>query len=219
MTTQTEDLIKAFSLNKDITLLPSIIIGMQEEDNVCKVLHFKNCFRQLRNLAAHEPYVITSQIMAGTNVNNTRLVFDSKDNTEVLTVNMEAFTAWMFDMYTITGNIAYLVFWRTLMKILYPSICSENTAGVTFKFGSDTTRLLSEFAALQDYMVANFGELWVINPKDAYIQKHLKENIKIFWRMAIPNFFTIIKLYLNGCIDVRHKDNINMFLALYSARE
>ena len=219
MTQQTEDLIKKFCETRDLMLVPSIIIGMQEEDNVGNVIHFKNCFRQLRNIAAHEPATITSQINTGLNVNNTKLVFTSKD-TEILTVlSIEQFTAWMFDMYMITSNIAYIVFWKTLLKVLYPSIYKENYTEDKFQFDSDVSRILPEYGRLINYMYDKFGELWPINIGDPYIRKMIVENPKVFWRMAVPNMFIIIKLFLNNYIDVRSRTNVQMFLALFQARD
>ena len=219
MTTQTEDLIKKFSMNGDLNFVPGIIIGMQEEDNVGNAVHFKNCFRQLRNLAAHEPATIVSQIKAGTNSNSTKIVLVSQIEKNTIGFSIEQFTAWMFDMHVITGNIAYLVFWKSMLKVLYPNVYNESLMNTTFKFGSDTTKLLSEFGRVSEYLIEQYGELWHINIKDEYVANMFKTNPKVFWRMAIPNMFVIIKLYLNGLIDIRNRDNINMYLAFFTARE
>ena len=43
MTETTRNLIDDFQMRQDLRLLPSIIIGMQEEDKVSEIIEFGNC--------------------------------------------------------------------------------------------------------------------------------------------------------------------------------
>lgn len=107
----TIDLIKRFAVSEDISYIPAIIVGMQEEDNVSETVSFKNCFRKLRNIAAHEPATITSQLLTGDNVMNVKIVFvcESVSNgaNEKVILDITQFTAWMFEMYLKTRNLYY----------------------------------------------------------------------------------------------------------------
>lgn len=217
MTGHTEELVKKFAKYKDITDIPGIINAMQEEDNVGSVIGFKNCFRQLRNIAAHEPATITSQIATGDNSNNTKLVFQSETGA-VIVLDTVQFTAWMFDMYKISHNIAYLVFWKTFMCVLYPKVATEEPSAA-LDFTGLNSRLVRVYDTWANYMYENYGQLKTVNITDPYVVNLFKENPKVFWRMAIPNMFDFVRCYLNGAVSLRNEENIDTLLALFKVRE
>lgn len=224
MTSQTKSLIDKFANNKDISLIPSIIIGMQEEDNVSNVIQFKNCFRQLRNISAHEPSVITSQLLDKDNKMCNRVIFIPKD-AEVATkvvLSTVQFTAWMFEMYLRTNDKEYLIFWRTLWRILYPK-CSQ-PSGVKFKFYenanyTEVSNMIRTFLRWQNYMADTRNMQRVVSVRDDYMTDILNCNIKLFWRMAIPDMITVCNVFASGDIDLTDINNIKSFVYFFKVRE
>lgn len=224
MTGQTRALIDKFASSGDITLIPSIIIGMQEEDNVSNVIQFKNCFRQIRNLAAHEPAVIISQIMNSDNRMCNRIVF-TPTNEEVATkvvVSMVQFTAWMFEMYTRTMNTGYLIFWRALWRRLYGKCAAPSNVKFSFYDGpnyTDTASMVRMFLRWQTYMAETRNVQRVVSTKDDYMTEILNSNIKLFWRMAIVDMMSVCNVFASGDIDLSDIHNIKSFLHLFKVRE
>lgn len=219
MTAHTEELIKSFSKSLDVNALPGIIVALQEEDNVSNVIDFKNCFRQLRNIAAHEPATIVSQIAVADNVNNTKLVFYA-ENDNVVVMDTIQFTAWMFNMYILTKNIAYLAFWKAFMKLVYPAIpVAEAVVQDTLQFSDASSEMLDNYDKWQTFMFDRYKVMQTINTRDPYITTMFRENRKVFWRMAIPDMFMLVRCYVDGSVSLRRTENIVAFLALYKARE
>lgn len=219
MTEQTIELIKTFAKDKDLRHVPSIIIGMQEEDGVSAAINYRNSFRLLRNFAAHEPNVLVSQIVSGDNKGNAKIAFigRSEDVEDRVIVWMVEFAVWMFDMYLITNNMAYLVFWKTLMSVLYPM--NVKPSGKQFKFypvGEEN--LLAVFLRWQEYMVETRHLQKAISKNDPYIIRVYKTDVKTFWRIAIPDMMLLCNVYASGDIDLKDKANIEWFLKLFQER-
>lgn len=218
----TLDLIKAFAKSEDIKSIPAIIVGMQEEDNVSDVISFKNCFRQLRNLAAHEPATIVSQLITNDNLMNTKIVFvgevDGEGQEKKVTMDTIQFTAWMFEMYVKTRNLGYLSFWKHFMNIIYP-YCKENQVSAGYEFNVETLGLLRAYGSWRDYRLEKHNEVKPINLLDPYITKNYSENPKLFWRLALPNMYVFIESFLTGELDIKSDKNINAYLTFFKARE
>ena len=219
MTKHTEELIKKFTRSLDINTIPSIIVAMQEEDDLSNIISFKNCFRQLRNIAAHEPVTIVSQLCTGDNINNVRLVFTTETNATVC-LDVIQLTGWLFEMSIIKQNIAYLVFWKSLMKVLYPTIpyVTGDAAG-SLVFKEPERDLMKCYRIWLQFMSQNYYFVKPLNTSDPYICTLLEKNVKLFWRMAVPNMFDFLKCYINGAIDLRNMENIKTFVTLLKVRD
>ena len=218
MTQETLSIIKNFMMTQDIADIPTCILRMQEEDNVGNVIEFKNCMRQLRNIAAHEPSTITSQLLVGDNTNNVKLVFKPESG-NIVALDTVQFTAWMFSMYLRTENMGYLWFWKGFMKVVYPKIASGHE--VRFKFGAitDKVSLLKQYLAWKNYRFEEYGDIKNINIYDPYITQLIKDNPKVFWRVALVDMFSLVRDFLTGKIDYTSRANIQAFLALFVERE
>lgn len=223
MTEHTINLVKEFMNTKSFTYVPGIIIGMQEEDNVAGVLHFKNCFRILRNIAAHQPAVLVEQIDKGVNKGNSKIVFKAVNEGEPVTVvlDMVQFTVWMFDMYKHTNESAYLIFWYGLMTALYPSMLSVHKRSKE-KFSFDVKKhggLYKLFVDLQEFEYKEFGTIKALSIEDPYYVSLYKGNPQLFWKIAFPDMVNILKLFVSGVVDWMDMGNIDGFITLYKERE
>lgn len=214
MTAETKNQIKKFTSSRDMSLVPQILIGMQEEDNVAGVLRYRSCLKQLRNIAAHEPATFTSQVKAGNNVNSFKIVFTMQKGIK-LSVDMTQFTAWMFDAYIKLDNIAYLSFWKAFMLSLYPAWEKSCEYTYSFKYGEKTLVKYLKWADI----AAEYGMPKAINPDDDYIDKLYGENQKLFWRFAIADMSCFVRCYVNGTFDLKDKANILTYLEFFEARE
>lgn len=217
----TIDLIKRFAVSEDISYIPAIIVGMQEEDNVGETVSFKNCFRKLRNIAAHEPATITSQLLTGDNVMNVKIVFvcESVSNgaNEKVILDITQFTAWMFEMYLKTRNLYYLMFWWHLMYVLYPYTKNKKVVS-SFNFKMQNS-LIHMYQDWSNYRRDNGLEVKYVNLIDPFITKNLAENGKLFWRLSIPSMFPLLEAFITGEVSVKNEDNIRAYIALFKARE
>ncbi len=133
MTKNTQNLILEFSKTRNVRLLPSIFIGIQEEDNVAEIISFKNCIKLIRNIAAHEPETLVNQIKDVNNTGCSKLVFkpagSAADVQKRVVLDIVHFTAWLFDAKLKTGDIAYIVLWQSLLDYLYPDMKRQRAAG------------------------------------------------------------------------------------------
>lgn len=224
MTKQTFNVISSFVKSQDIKLIPSILIGMQEEDDISNLIDFRNCFKILRNLAAHEPDTLTSQLLTGNNQGNSKLTFNTDSGLleHRVVVDMVQFTIWMFDAYRKTKNDAYLRFWKAFIKLLYPEINNRLNRGVQ-KFLLDPeaykSGLLGMFLAYQKYCYFTLGKIKTIAPEDPYVCQLYQNNIRVFWRVAVPDMMDIVLLFAEDFIDINDEANISGFIALYKERE
>lgn len=222
MTEQTKSIIADFGKTLDLKYLPSILIGIQEEDNASEIISFRSCLRMLRNLAAHEPFTITSQIMDEKNKGASKIVFRPKEDTlkTRVVVDMAQFTAWMFELYIVTSSREYLTFWKALMHLKYQSRKS-NSVKRAFNFNPEDYKngLLSMFLSLQEYLWQELGMVKTISAIDPYAIQLYQNNIRVFWRMAVPNMMDIVMLFFDGAIDYTNKGNISGYLKLFKERE
>lgn len=217
----TIDLIKKFAESEDINYIPAIIVGMQEEDNVGETVSFKNCFRKLRNIAAHEPATITSQLLTGDNLMNVKIVFVCESvNNEVgerVVLDVTQFTAWMFEMYLITRDFYYLMFWLHFMYIMFPYI-RKKRGTTTYNFKMQDS-LIRTFQGWCNYRRDNDREVKYVNVMDPFTVRNVTENPKLFWRLSIPSMFPILEAFLTGEVSIREEDNLRAYIALLKARE
>lgn len=221
---QTKQLVLSFmdtKNNNDFRLLPSIIVGMQEDDNVADTLTYRNCFRKLRNMCAHEPVTLTSQLLTGENIGNSRLVFRLASEIEGrLVLDIPSFTVWMFEMFFKSGNAEYLAFWETLMCKLYPCVATKQYEGKPFTFHTKEWGGLQEtIYALQDFEYKEFNKLKSFNKDDPYFAKLYNSNRKLYWRMVIPNLMDMVELFLTKTILWTDKENLKSYIQLFNERE
>ena len=170
MTERTKELISTFSKSLDVNLLPSIIIGIQEDDSLSTTIQFKNSVRLLRNLSAHESEVITSQIVLPRNVNSSKLCFIPNDDQieNRVTVDIVQFTAWMFDAAMKFDNAYYLLFWRSFVSLVCPNIKRRDE---NFEFtiaGESDLQWLMRYDA---YNAKTVGAPKAIAIEDPYMQR------------------------------------------------
>lgn len=228
MTGQTGSLITSFVEARSSHLIPSIIIGMQEEDDVSNRIQFKNCFKQLRNIAAHEPSTLTTQLMNESNKGCQTIVFKTTYTNldkNTLTVDMVQFTAWMLDMYMITRDRNYLMFIKTLIRILYPAAFKKYQEKVQPVFSAEPlgkskvdSWCLSQYLLWQKYMNIHYGDIRPISTIDPFIVNMFQDNKRVFWKMAVPNMMDLV-LFIFGSNVNDVKSNITLYLEIFKARD
>lgn len=221
MTDVTKGLIVKFMEDKDVSRVPGIILGMQEEDNVADVLPYKNCFRYLRNICAHEPAVIVNQVLSECNRNSAKLVFHPADDSEEnrLVLDLRQFSAWMIKMYFLTGTFGYLCFWLALMKAVCPSLRAvRDIPTLDFSIGADEdTRSL--FFRYQAYMHQYFGKVRKVHPEDVYITKLYAINRQAYLRMTFTDLMDVVELFVTGAVVPTDEGNLRGFLRLFEERD
>ena len=226
MTENTVKLINEFVRTRAIHLLPSIIIGMQEEDNVSDTVSYKNCFRLLRNLAAHEPGTLTTQIKGVYNAGNQKIVFVPEELRGDIVVDLAQFTLWMMDMYKKTGEAAYIKFAMTLMQILMPySIGIMRETNCTLDIGSkpssmsDAEWATREFLKLQNIWYESYGLPKTVNVKDDYFSELLRSNPKLFWKIAVPNMMWLLLFLFYNTPAKQYKNCVDLSIEIFRVRE
>lgn len=219
MTEQTRSLISEFAAHPGFGKVSYIILSMQEEDGVAEALRYKNCFKALRNIAAHEPEVIARQLVSSDNYGNQKVLFETSDGT-IVVLDMLQFAIWMFDMYLLTKEKAYIQFIVTLYHLMYPEAFRRFTGSPKFKFKVvNGTGLLVTYDAWVSMMYRVYGVIRPIALSDPYICKLYKENKKVFWKVAVPDMMNLICFYLSGSVDLYDVENLTYFTMLYTARE
>lgn len=214
MTEATRNLIKKFAATRDTSLVPQIFIGINEEDDLGNKLKYKSCLKLLRNISAHEPATFISQVHAGNNTNNFKLVFITLRGDKVV-LDLAHFTAWMFDAYRVSDNIAYLVFWKAFMLMMFPAWEARNE--YTFMFKANVNPLINYMLWMDE--AVKYGSVKLINPDDDYINNLYGDNSKLFWRYAIPDMSCFVRLFVNGTFDIREKVNTLTYLEFFEIRE
>lgn len=225
MTEHTRDLIKDFADTKDIALLPSIIIGMQEEDDVANTVQFKNCFRHLRNVAAHEPSIIVSQIKAGTNIGCQKIMLLPPEGSSFQGVGLDfvQLSACLLDMYRITKESAYVIFLQALIDTLYRvasfKYCKADCSFTFKRVGSTDAWLLNNYIKYCDFMYEKFNEIKPISVSDPFVAGVYKGNKKVFWKLAIPNMMNFLLFICSSCVDIYKMDTVEFFTEVYKYRD
>lgn len=222
MTENTQQLIIKFAKTLDVSVIPSIIIGMQEEDDLSATIKYKNCIRALRNIAAHEPNVIVSQITAPVNMGSCKIVFVPKSESmdDRVSVDFAQFTAWMFDVADSTDNMYYIVFWEAMARVLYKGIYGTKVAErMSFNIGTDKDALIRKVSEVQSFLWSKRGKLKCFQSDDPYMNKLYLTNTCIFWRVVVPNLMDIVSLFIDGTFDDRNKGNRLAYIKLFEERE
>jgi hypothetical protein len=221
MTDRTKRIIDQYRVSRDIHLLPSIVIGLQEEDGVANVVQFKNCFRQIRNLAAHEPDTLVTQLLNTDNRGSAKIVFipkqDETNNRVVL--DTIQFTAWMFDMFLRTREFEYIIFWETTLEILYTKQKSGELVKSALNMENHNNDMLKWYLNWQTLMWEKKGVPRIIATKDPYVINMYQTNVRVFWRMALPNLMELVLMMLRGEISTRDIKNIEGFIRIFKEKE
>lgn len=223
MTQETRQLVLDYCKAPAISKLPQIIIATQADDDVANTVDFWNSYRLLRNLAAHEPDTIVSQINSVDNNGCVTRVFKSKsiDAGKSVVFTIDNFTACMFNMYLVTHEVAYLAMWKTTIHLLYSdSIKRRDVKREKFHFSEayhgTMIRLLISF---NEYLWRTYRKPKAINMEDNYVTCIYDSNKKLFWKLAIPEIMDVIFMFADDTIDIRDEKNIRTFIKLYKERE
>lgn len=225
MTEHTRSLITNFADSHDITLLPSIIIGMQEEDDVANTVQFKNCFRHLRNVAAHEPNIIVSQIKSGTNVGCQKIMLLPPEGSNFQGVGLDfvQLSACLLDMYRVTRDTAYVTFMKALVDTLYQvaslRYCKQEYKFIFQRIGMGDAWLLNNYIKYCNFMYENFNEIKPISISDPFVAGVYKGNKKVFWKLAIPNMMNFLLFICSDCVDTYKMDTVEFFTEVYKYRD
>lgn len=219
MTEQTRGLISSFAQEQDIIKVPEIILRLQEEDNVATVLRYKNCFKAIRNMAAHEPSTLCEQLASKENRGNQRIVLRTKDE-KVVVVDMLAFIVWMFDMYLQTEEAAYLAFVKAVMELLYPNAIKRFSLKQPFLFTKAANGgMLDTYVKWVEFLYEHYGIVKPISIYDPYITNLYRENFKVFWKVAVPDLMSMACFLFTDNVDLTDIRNVNYFIAIRDARE
>lgn len=219
MQERTSKLIRTFQQTRDIETMMSILIALHEEENVTERVSYKNCLRLLRNIAAHEPALFTSTFTEGYNKGAQKIVLTSADGASVVLDTVQL-VVWMFDMYLKSKEEEYLIFIKAVYQLLYPKALErfQNTGKFVFWQEAETA-VINPYYRWTTVMYEKCGMIRTFGCTDPYAMKLLKENPKVFWKMAIPSMADIACFYMSGCIDLRHEPDLKYFLMLYTLRE
>jgi len=215
MTSRTKELILDFHKTRNINLVPSIIIGLQEDDSVSTTVQFKNSFRLLRNLAAHEPETITEQLLLDRNLNHAKAVFLLRESDDAkLTLDLAQLAAWLFDMRLKTGDAHYIVFCRTLIQVMCPCIVRYSPN----KLVLSSDDLVESHAEFEDYLKTRLNRPSLSNMYDDYTATQFASNRRLFWRMTYPSMMEVISTILNY-VDLTDEKTIQFYVNLFKERE
>ena len=218
----TRELIENFQQTKNITLITSILLAFQEEDSLAETITHKNNFKYLRNLCAHTPATITSQILNVNNRGQSRLTFacERDGETSIYTLDIIQLSVWLFEMYMLTDQIHYIKFWHTLMNILYPDTSSLTKCNQTFLFKPNlyrsTRNLQSDW---QDFLYNNFKIVKTMNIMDPYYQSLYESNRKVYMKVAFPDLMYVLKIFAACVVNPCDKENLKGFITIYDERE
>lgn len=219
MTESTLEVIEKFANSGDFALLPSIIIGMQSEDNVSESIGVSNCFKILRNAAAHEPNTIIKAFNSVYNTGARKIVFipsDTDNAWDVISFDIVDFIYWMHCMFEATKNVAYIRFIRALCYRLYPKYMSRFSSDKEFlceDFGD--TPSLRDYLRLQDSIFSEFGIPKQINMSDTYITSKFNEIPQLFWRVAVAYQSAEFALLMCSNYFTATRNNLHFVKVLY----
>lgn len=214
MTKQTIDLIAKFHADNDLTLLPGIVIGMQEEDDVSSRVPFGGSFRVLRNICAHEPNTLVEYVSARNHRDYTTHTIQASTGSCCLC--MYQFITMMYYMYIMTLNSSYLLFTDGFVRLMLPT---RYRAKRTFILPSiidcsDRGRL-SAFQLIQSMSNAYSGRMLEYNPEDQRKQEMYQNNPRLFWKLVVPDItdFLLSAIGCNSPLDVSiYKYLVNIVL-------
>ena len=208
------NLIKTFVKEGDLHDVGSIIIAMQEEDNVADTLGYRNCFKLLRNLAAHEPSVLYQGLCSA---GKCKILYFNKEDGGQIAVDICVLTAYMFTMYLRTEQFEYIMFIVALTKLLFKSklLCKCDKPLAFTRSNS----VLKYYMTYRNYMVENYDMLTMFDDEDARILDLYGTNKTVFWKIAIPDFSKVWRVFMSGLVDLREPDNINAYIELFDVRE
>lgn len=220
MTRGTACSIEKFVETRDIDSLPSIIIALQEEDNVSEATGKRNCFKLLRNMAAHHPAELIEQLKESEGCGAQRIVMKTEQKSigfDILAVSLA-----LMEMENITGDAQYSMLVQALLGIFYGKIF-EKYANVTNPFifvkQGSTVPLIANFLAWQEYMYEKFGRVKTISAKDEYQCSMYLGNPKVFWKVAIPDMGELLIFIFSKATEGDQGEGKKFILNLYDVRD
>lgn len=186
MTPVTRDLVLQFERTMDVNLVPGIIIGMQEEDNVSSEAPFGGCMRQLRNISAHAPYILTSYLQNPVFKN-----FDTHtitSGTACCYLCIYHFLAVMYHMYVTTEDVHYIKFANSFIKLMMPDhYHSARMFDLSRVTSPDPSRYHITLVSLQQNAFLNNKRVRHYNPNDTKLEEIRDSNPKLFWKIVLPD--------------------------------
>lgn len=220
MTEWTKNNIARFIETDDISFVPYILSGMQEEDKVSDVVAVKNCIRVLRNFAVHESNSFVTQLSRYVGSGYQRLVFDEQDGSSV-TLDMSLFFWWMLTMYKQTGCFEYVLFVKKLYSLLYPEMMKKYYAVSPYLKLDDftTDSFLKMYVTWSTLMYRKFGVPIPVNLRDVFIEQLYNENRKVFMKLAFPNTCEFVCSIIFGAVDLAVQENVNIICRVFEIRE
>lgn len=219
MTERTKKLILDFYKKGDVNVLPSIFIGIHEEDNISNEIPFKNCLRVLRNISAHDPVVITGQLLEERNLNSSKVTFIQKsgiDSMDFITLDLAQFFTWMVAASKVTGCIEYLVLAKALVQIACPCIKRGSHTFTTVRARGET--VLDVYKKMVVHITKVLSLPRPVSFDDAYLKRLYIENQRLFWKICVPDMMNIVSVYVND-INLANTWEIDFYLELARGRE
>lgn len=220
MTSWTKSNIARFAETLDLSFVPSILSGMQEEDKVSDAVGVKNCFRVLRNFAVHESSSFVTQLSKMEGSGYQRLVFQEQDG-ESITLDMSLFFWWMLIMYKQTGCYEYIAFVKKLYNLLYPEVITKYHTMVPYLVLDCSTEeaFIKTYVAWSTLMYKKFSVPIPINLRDVFIQQLHEENKKVFMKLAFPNTCEFVCSIISGAVDFTVQKNVDFVCEVFAVRE
>lgn len=226
MQDRTKKLIEKFFDNPTFDDIPSIIIGLQEEDRVCESLETPNCFKWLRNICAHAPATVVTQLQDASNHNCATVAFKynkcstfDPESKQGFTMQLYQFTAWMFYMYKLTKQAEYIMFWLKFCSLICPTLVysSKNESiKLDIQKYDDYRKWFNNF---ESQLVKLNKKIRYYNKNDYYLNKIYASDKRLFLKMVIPDMMMIVSLFIDGTISPFDEDNIDGYLKLFRERE
>lgn len=190
MLANTKKLVVDFWETGDISMLPAILLSIQEEDNIYDLVSFRNCLKKLRNVAAHEPQSLIDGFTKYKSGGYDKIIIETK-NFEKVTFNVTAFLVWMYDIYLQTGEHTYLALGKGIAAYLLGKNALKVNLDVDVDFHGETN-ILKQFVYFQQVNYKTRNRLKTVNFEDDYVAGVLEKYPKAFWKLAIPDYNELV---------------------------
>lgn len=218
MNKETKDAIREFAESLRISKFSTAILYMQEEACISDKCSFKNCFKALRNISAHEPGTFAREFSKERNRGVQRITI-STDAGYMVLLDVVQLAAWLIDMALREREYAYIEFLYSTYKMLYPEQIVESTLEKPIVCSVDFMKdCVGEYYKLSNILYEQLGILKPIAEDDPYAVNLLKENPKIFWKLAVPDMLRFTCVFLSN-FNLHSICNLEWFKFLYVARE
>lgn len=192
MTEQTRSVLSKFNTSLDISLLPSIFIALQEEDDVMNKVGFKSVFKIIRNLAAHEPSNLVQQLQKARKSGDTKLnIISETAKNGFYCIDVINITMCFLKMFKLTGDTVYLA----LAKNWFKTFLGYNESANSYVVSAihEDHDCLKNFLLLQQASWNTKKRIKTVFEGDQWMCGLIKENNSLFWKIAVPNIADLIQ--------------------------